>query len=115
MITFLKNWTLPVAIVLGTLIYLVFAFVPWLDTTGDLLFPVIDFIFPSLVFLVLFTTFCKVDFHKMRPVGWHLWVVIFQVLLVGIVTSIMLTVAKEGEHTQRDKQEAQMVTMALST
>ena len=23
--------------------------------------------------------------------------------------------AKEGEHTQRDKQEAQMVTMALST
>ena len=97
MITFLKNWTLPVAIALGTLIYLLFAFVPCLDTAGDLLFPVLDFIFPSLVFLVLFTTFCKVDFHKMRPVRWHLWVVVFQVLLVGLVTVVMLTMAKEGE------------------
>ena len=98
LITFLKNWTLPVAIAMGTLIYLLFAYVPCLDEAGDRLFPVLDFIFPSLVFLVLFTTFCKVDFHKMRPVKWHLWVVVFQVVLVGIVTAIMLTVAKDGEH-----------------
>ena len=97
MLTFLKNWTLPVAIALGTLLYLLFAFVPWLDAAGDALFPILDFIFPLLVFFVLFVTFCKVDFHKMRPVRWHLWVVVFQVVLVGIATGVMLTVATGGD------------------
>ena len=91
MITFLKNWTLPVAIVLGTLIYLLFAFVPCLDTAGDLLFPVLDFIFPSLVFLVLFTTFCKVDFRRLRPVPWHWWVALFQILFVAIIVGAIVT------------------------
>lgn len=97
MITFLKNWTLPVAIVMGTLIYLLFANLPALDTVGDRMLPILNMAFPVLVFLVLFTTFCKVDFHKMRPVKWHLWVVIAQLTMVGIATAIMLTIAREGE------------------
>jgi BASS family bile acid:Na+ symporter len=42
------------------------------------------------MFLVLFVTFCKVDFHKMRPVWWHLWVSIFNLLFVGIVMALIL-------------------------
>ena len=35
MLRFLKDWTLPVAIVLGTLCYLLFYYVPALDAAGN--------------------------------------------------------------------------------
>ena len=66
-IQFLKDWTLPVAIATGTACYLTFYFVPTLDELGNALIPVFDVIFPLFVFLTLFFTFCKVDFHQMRP------------------------------------------------
>ena len=83
MIRFLKDWTLPVAIVVGTVSYLIFYYVPQLDTLGDRLSPVFDVIFPLFVFLTLFVTFCKVDFHQMRPHRWHAGVLVAQLLLVA--------------------------------
>ena len=81
-IRFVKDWTLPVAIVVGTVLYLVFAFVPQLDEAGTVLGPIIDTIFPILIFLTLFVTFCKVDFHQMRPHRWHVGVLVAQLLMV---------------------------------
>jgi BASS family bile acid:Na+ symporter len=49
------------------------------------------------MFLVLFVTFCKVDFHKMRPVWWHLWVSIFNLLFVGIVMALILSLHLKAE------------------
>ena len=89
-IKFLKDWTLPVSMGLGTIVYLIFAFVPALDSTAVVMEPVFNTILPLFMFLILFVTFCKVDFHKMRPVGWHLWVSIFNLLFVGIVMAIVL-------------------------
>ena len=43
---FLKDWTLPVAIAVGTIVYLTFYFVPLLDAAGDALGEVVDTIFP---------------------------------------------------------------------
>lgn len=90
LLRFLKEWTLPVAMLTGTLIYLVFAFTPQLDEAGEFFEPIIDAIFPMFMFLILFVTFCKVDFHKLRPVGWHLWVGVFQVAFVVMVVSAVL-------------------------
>ncbi|MGP1466836.1 MAG: transporter, partial [Porphyromonadaceae bacterium] len=66
MLKFLKDWTLPVSIALGTLCYLIFYYVPALDTAACMFGPVFDVIFPFFVFLTLLVTFCKVDFHQMR-------------------------------------------------
>lgn len=81
---FVKDWTLPVAIAVGTLVYLTFYLVPQLDTAGDRLGEVIDTIFPLMVFSTLFTTFCRIDFHQMRPHRWHAGVLITQVALVAL-------------------------------
>ena len=89
-IKFLKDGTLPVSMGLGTIVYLIFAFVPALDSMAVVMEPVFNTILPLFMFLILFVTFCKVDFHKMRPVGWHLWVSIFNLLFVGIVMAIVL-------------------------
>lgn len=91
LIRFLKDWTLPVAIAVGTVSYLTFYYVPQLDEAGQVLGPVFDVIFPVFVFLTLFVTFCKVDFHEMRPHRWHVGVLIAQLLLVAIVVALAWT------------------------
>jgi len=89
-VRFLKDWTLPVAIAVGTLCYLTFYYVPALDELGDTLRPVFDVIFPLFVFLTLFVTFCKVDFHDMRPHRWHVGILVAQLLLVALNIGIIL-------------------------
>ena len=94
---FLKRWTLPVAIVVGTLSYLTFYYVPALDELGNSLGGVFDVIFPLFVFLTLFITFCKVDFHQMLPHRWHTGVLIAQLLLVAVNIGIILWFADSQE------------------
>ncbi|MBR1448738.1 MAG: transporter [Prevotella sp.] len=89
-VRFVKDWTLPVAMGLGAVLYLVFAFVPALDGAALFFAPIMEAILPLFMFLVLFVTFCKVDFHKMRPVWWHLWITVFNLLFVAIVMTIIL-------------------------
>ena len=89
-IRFLKDWTLPVAMGAGALLYLLFAFTPALEGAALFMSPLLDALLPVFMFLVLFVTFCKVDFHQMRPVWWHLWVLLFNLLFVGIVMAMLL-------------------------
>ena len=89
-IQFLKNWTLPVAIAIGTASYLTFYYVPALDGLGNRIGPLFDVLFPLFVFLTLFITFCKVDFHQMLPHRWHTGVLAMQLLLVGLNIGIIL-------------------------
>lgn len=81
-VRFVKDWTLPVAMGIGALAYLPFAFVPALDSAGTAMAPFFAAVLPLFMFLVLFVTFCKVDFRRLLPVGWHWWVALFQLLFV---------------------------------
>ena len=96
MIKLLKDWTLPVAMAFGAVVYLVFANVPMLDGIARVAGPVFDHIVPLFMFFILFVTFCKVDFHKMRPVAWHFWTGLFQVLFIMIVMGIILAYHVSG-------------------
>ena len=98
LLRFLKDWTLPVAMAVGTVVYLLFAFTPQLDGAGEFFGPIISDIFPLFMFLILFVTFCKVDFRRLRPVGWHLWVGAFQVVFVIMVVAAVLTFHIQGEN-----------------
>jgi BASS family bile acid:Na+ symporter len=89
-VRFLKDWTLPVAMGLGALLYLIFAFTPQLEAAANFFDPIFNAILPMFMFLVLFVTFCKVDFHKMRPVAWHFWVSLFQLLFIGLLMAAIL-------------------------
>ena len=97
LIRFLKEWTLPVAIAVGTVSYLTFCYVPQLDEMGNRLGPVFDVLFPLTVFLTLFFTFCKVDFHQMLPHRWHTGVLVAQLLLVGLNIGIIFWVQDSPE------------------
>jgi BASS family bile acid:Na+ symporter len=92
LIRFLKDWTLPAAMGAGAAVYLLFAFTPQLDGAARFFDPVMTTSLPTFMFLVLFVTFCKVDFHKLRPVAWHFWTGVFQLLFIGILMAVILTV-----------------------
>lgn len=95
---FIKDWTLPVAIATGIIIYLVFALIPVLDGFAAAANPVFQQLLPVFMFLVLFVTFCKVDFHKLRPVAWHWWIGLFQVLTVGAIMALIICFNLTGEN-----------------
>ena len=96
-ISFIKNWTLPVAIVIGSVAYLTFYWVSALDTLGDQLSPIFDVIFPLFVFLTLLITFCKVDYHQLLPHRWHTGVLRAQLLLIAATIGIIFWVEDNAE------------------
>lgn len=96
LLRFLREWTLPVAIAGGILVYLLFAYVPLLDAPARLFGPVLETIFPLFMIAILFVVFCKVDFTKLRLVNWHFWVSVFQVLFIVLFVGIMLLMHADG-------------------
>ena len=96
-IQFIKEWTLPVSIATGSFLYLLFAFIPALDGAANFFAPILDEALPLFMFLVLYVTFCKVDFRKLIPVGWHLWIALSQVLMVAVVIGAILIFHITGE------------------
>ena len=95
LIRFIKDWTLPVAMGAGAALYLMFAFTPQLDGAATAMGPFFATILPLFMFLILFVTFCKVDFRQLRPVAWHAWVGVFQVLFIGVL--MLFLVKGEGK------------------
>lgn len=93
---FLKDWTLPVAIVLGSVLYLLFAYLPPLEPAAQTLGPIFETILPLSVFATLFVTFSKVDFHLMRLRRWHFAILFLQLLLVGLAVLSILLLEQRG-------------------
>lgn len=96
-IRFLKNWTLPISMLFGTVVYLIFGLTPALDDVATSLAPFFDTILPFFMFLILFVTFCKVNFHKMRPARWHVGVSLFQLLFVILLVAAILGLRLKGK------------------
>ena len=72
-IRFCKNWTLPIAMVSGVLLYVVYVNIPALAPTKPFVARAVDIIQPLLIFTMLFLAFCKISLHDLRPCRWHLW------------------------------------------
>lgn len=81
---------------IGTLLYCIFAFTPALDAEARFFEPVFDAILPLAMFCILFVTFCKVDFRRLRPCHWHLWVSVFQVLIILLLTGTIIVYKMQG-------------------
>ena len=90
-IQFLKDWTLPVAIAVGSVCYLTCYFVPALDGVSNVMGHFFDVFFPVCVFFTLLITFCKVDFRQMLPHRWQFGVLFAQLILIALNVWIILT------------------------
>ncbi len=77
-VRFLKNWTLPVAIVTGFVAYEVYSRMSLFDPTRPYALRVVGEVQPVLIFTMLFLSFCKVDGRTLRPRLHHLWLLLIQ-------------------------------------
>lgn len=95
-IRFIKNWTLPIAMVVGTLAYVVFAKCPQLAPLKPWLNGFASFIMPWLIFVQLLFTFCKIDLKELKPRTWHAWLMLIQLLSSGIAATLLLSVPMDS-------------------
>ena len=66
LLRFIKNWTLPLAMLAGTAGYFFFARIP------------------------LLATFCKVEVHELKPKAWHGWLLLFQTVSCLAVAALLV-------------------------
>jgi len=69
---FIKNWTLPIAMLAGVAGYFIYVNIPALDGTHELANKLIGYIQPLLIFAMLFVNFCRVSPRDLRPRSWML-------------------------------------------
>ena len=92
MLKFIKNWTLPIAMLTGTLAYLLFAKWAFLAPLKPMVNGFVSFITPWLIFAQLLLTFSKVDIKEFKPKTWHLWLLLIQGLSCALVAGVLLSV-----------------------
>ena len=92
MIRFLKNWTLPIAMLVGTMAYLMFAKLPFLAPAKPYVNGFVSLITPWLIFAQLLLTFCKMDLRDLRPKRWHAWLLMIQGFSCAITAGVLLLV-----------------------
>ena len=93
---FIKNWTLPIAMVIGTLAYLMFARLAFLAPLKPCVEGFVSFITPWLIFAQLLLTFCKVELKELTPKRWHLWLLLIQAFTCSLTAGILLCFPMSG-------------------
>ena len=92
MLKFLRNWTLPIAMLVGTLAYLLFAKWSFLAPAKPYVHSFVSCITPWLIFAQLLLTFCKIDVKELAPKRWHLWLLMIQGLSCALAAGVLLCV-----------------------
>ena len=89
LITILKDFTLPAGMTCGLAGFLAFHYVRWLAPVKPAAQAAAEALMPTVLFIMLFATFCKVNPRDMRVRGWHVWLVTFR-LLSCLLTALYL-------------------------
>lgn len=88
MLDFLRNWTLPIAIVSGIAGYFLFAHAECFDSFRPYATQVVAVIQPILIFCMLFLSFSKIDVRQLALRKSHVYLLIIQsvsFLLLGMI------------------------------
>lgn len=96
MLQFIKNWTLPLAMLAGVIGYFGFSMWECLDPLKPLVKETVGYLTPLLIFAQLLLTFCKVEIKELTPKGWHGWLLCCQFVSASLV-AVVLCVCPLGE------------------
>ena len=92
-----KDWMLPIAIVTGISLYLLYHFTPVLKPYGAVLHKAASEGQRLIIGLLLFFQFVQISPHDLRPHRWHLGALLFQILGFLLFAGLSaLTPAKAG-------------------
>jgi len=81
----IKDWTLPVSMTIGAVCYVLFTKCAFLSPVKTWLVAFIPYFLPTLIFTMLFLTYCKIKPIELLPRKWHLWLLLIQIVEVGVM------------------------------
>ena len=110
---FLKDWTLPVAMLAGAGGYFLFHYAGFLSPMKPAVWTAVEILTPSLIFIQLFLTFCKIDFKDLRISRWHWIILAFQMLSALVMAGVLILVPMD--ETYREIFEGAMVCLICPT
>ena len=78
-IKILREWMLPIAMVTGASLYLIYHILPEpVHHAGPVLAEIVSVLQPLLIFSMLFLTFCRIEPKDLKPHRWHWWLLLIQ-------------------------------------
>lgn len=78
-ISFIKSWTLPIAMLMGAAFYYLVSSVDAIAFTKPYIKDITRWLMPSLIFIQLLLSFSKTDPKELLPKKWHVWLCFFQI------------------------------------
>ena len=85
MLQFIKNWTLPLAMLAGIIGYFCFAYFDFLAPLKPFVKAQVSWLTPFLIFSQLLLTFCKVEIKDLSPRRWT-----YQLLLIQLISCLFI-------------------------
>ncbi len=92
-LTFFRRFSLPCSLVLGAFGYLLFAYVPFLESMGNAVGPRLVDLMPVVLFALLYVTFCKIEIKEMKPQAWHF---ILQMIRTSLALVMVVLIMEFG-------------------
>lgn len=100
----LKDWMLPIAMVTGASLYLIYHALPdAVHRAGPFLEQLAAILQPLLIFAMLFLTFCRIEPKDLKPHRWHWWLLLIQggsFALLGLL-AIWIMKYLPGDHADK--------------
>ena len=90
LLRFYKNWALPISMAAGVIAYLLYAALPLPAGTGAVVSRIVETLQPTLIFAMLFITFCKISPTELKPCRWHAWLMLIQVALFALLAGVLV-------------------------
>jgi BASS family bile acid:Na+ symporter len=96
----IKEWMLPIAMVTGASVYLLYHIMPEpVHAAGPVLKRIVDVAQPLMIFTMLFLTFCRIEPKELKPHRWHWWLLLIQgglFTLLGLLAAWIMRTVPEG-------------------
>jgi BASS family bile acid:Na+ symporter len=100
----IKDWMLPIAMVTGASIYLLYHVMPEpVHHAGPFLNGLVSILQPLLIFSMLFLTFCRIEPKDLKPHRWHWWLLLIQGGLFAGLGFLALWVIESVPGNHHDK------------
>lgn len=82
----------------GASSYILYHSLPSLHSFGPALSEIVTFLQPTLIFAMLFLTFCRIEPRDLKPHRWHWWLLLIQggvFLLLGALAALLMKFAHD--------------------
>jgi BASS family bile acid:Na+ symporter len=115
----IKEWMLPIAMVTGASIYLIYHILPEpLHRMGPFLSETVSIMQPLLIFSMLFLTFCSIEPKDLKPHRWHWWLLLIQggiFVLLGFAAWLLMRLIPDADQSWMVLLESAMLCIICPT